>query len=165
MIKQADAVKIYKRRDSATAALRKLGTPQKMYSEFIGITDDGQFECRIGYAKAYLENRNKSTKPKVVKTTKRQIKERNLTVEGALKVPKEKKVTISSMCRALILDGKSNAEILEALRDEFGEERIGPEKSSYPCWYRCELRRKGELPPAFETSARLGDNTIHKFED
>ena len=159
--KQDDTVKIYKRRDSATAALRKIGIRKNMYIEFISITDDNQYECRLADAKRYAE----SVARKPIKTTKRLKKERGQDAEGALKVPKEKKITISSLCRDMILDGKSNEEILVALRKKFGEERFGPEKNSYPCWYRCELRRKGLLPPAFETSTQLDKNAIHKFED
>jgi len=135
MTKQADAVKIYKRRDSATAVLRKMGIKSSDYASFIEKMGDGRFACQIARAEMHL-NPQTSTK-----------------------------ITISSLCRSMILDGKTNEEILTALREEFGEERIGPEKRSYPCWYRCELRRKGELPPAFETSTQLNSNAIHRFED
>jgi hypothetical protein len=146
MTKQADAVKIYTRRDSATAALRKLGIKKEDYSSFIEVMSDGRFACQIAMAEMHLNQPKKEPKqPK--------------------KEPKAKKTTISGLCRALILDGKTDAEIMAALRQEFGEDRIGPEKNSYPCWYRCELRRKGQLPPAFETSARRDHNAVHKFED
>jgi hypothetical protein len=140
MDNQTDDIKIYKRRDSATTALRKMGIKPRDYNIFIEQTSDGCFACNIIGAKMRIERQHPQKS-------------------------KGKKVTISSLCRALILNGKTDTEIMIALRREFGEDHIGPEKNSYPCWYRCELRRKGQLPPAFETSARRDPNAVYKFEN
>ena len=144
--KQADAVKIYTRRDSATSVLRKMGINSRDYDLFIEKMEDGRLACKVAMAEMHLENLKEQTKPK------------------AAKKPKEKRVTISSLCRDMILDGATNEQIFIALQEKYGEERFGPDKRHYPAWYRCELRRKGELPPAFDRMNQ-DPNAVHKFED
>lgn len=72
--------------------------------------------------------------------------------------------TIADTCRKMICEGYSNEEILAALKRKFGRRNFGGHKRYYPSWYRCELRRKGELPPAFDT-VRKDQSAVHKFED
>lgn len=141
-------IKTYKRRDSATSVLRKMGVNSRDYGLFIKKLDDGQFECDVPLAESHLKKLSETTKPKKVKA----------------KAKKEKRVTISSMCRDMILDGATNAQIFESLQKNFGEERFGPEKRHYPAWYRCELRRKGQLPPAFDP-INQDPNAVHMMED
>ena len=150
MTKQADAVKIFKRRDSATAVLRKMGINSRDYNLFIEKMENGRFVCQVALAEGHLESLKEQTKPKPKKK--------------APKVKKEKRVTISSLCRDMILNGSDNATIFKALQDKYGEERFGPEKRHYPAWYRCELRRKGELPPAFDP-INQDPNAVHRLED
>ena len=150
MTKQADTVKIFKRRDSATALLRKMGINSRDYGLFIEKMEDGRFTCQVALAEGHLESLKEQTKPKPKKK--------------ATKVKKEKRVTISSLCRDMILDGADNAAIFKALQEKYGEERFGPEKRHYPAWYRCELRRKGELPPAFDP-INQDPTAVHVVED
>lgn len=150
--KQADAVKIYTRRDSATSVLRKMGINSRDYDLFIEKMEDGRLACKVVMAEMHLENLKVQTKPKTAKKIK------------VAKKPKEKRITISSLCRDMILDGATNDQIFTALQEKYGEERFGPDKRHYPAWYRCELRRKGELPPAFDRMNQ-DPNAVHKFED
>lgn len=139
--------KTYIRRDSATAVLRKMGIKARDYNHFIE-KEDGCVICLVGKAKAHLTS-------KVVKTSRTKTKKS--------KPKKEKKVTISSYIRDLILDGKSNAQILSKLETKYGAEWL-EDKRHYPAWYRAELRRKGQLPPAFDTP-RQDPSAVHKLED
>lgn len=151
--KQADAVKIYARRDSATSVLRKLGIKPCDYDLFIEKMSDGRIACQVAMAEIHLGHLKTWTKSEAAnKKTK------------ASKPPKEKRTTISGLCRGMVLNGATNEEIFKALQERYGEERFGPEKRHYPAWYRCELRRKGELPPAFDY-ANQDTNVVHKFED
>lgn len=135
--KQHDAVKFYRRRDSATTLLRKMGVKPSAYNTFISKTEDGRFACQVALAETHLQLLAVAdSKPK-----------RKARKNG-------KRVTISGMCRKLILDGKTNKEIFALLQEKFGEERINEGKQHYPAWYRCELRRKGQLPPAFDHPRR-----------
>lgn len=63
-------------------------------------------------------------------------------VEEAKAVPakKEPRVTMSSIARALILEGKTNAEVWAIIQPQFN---LDSKKSYYPGWWRFELRRKG----------------------
>ena len=149
MTKQADAVKIYARRDSATAVLRKMGVNSRDYDLFIEKMTDGRFACQVALAEGHLQNLSAQTKPKPKKKPK---------------AKKTKRVTISSLCRDMILNGADNATIFKALQDKYGEERFGPDKRHYPAWYRCELRRKGQLPPAFDPVNQDPD-AVHVVED
>lgn len=135
------------------------------YAKFLGEKPVKKFQTKaIGQkrtwdlmAKAIGKHDDDQRKPEVVKPAKK----------VAAKKPKaktEKRVTISSMCRDMILDGATNEEIFKALQENWGEERFGPDKRHYPAWYRGELRRKGALPPAFDPTNR-DPNAVHTFED
>lgn len=145
-------IKTYKRRDSATTVLRKMGINSRDYNLFIKKLDDGQFECDVPLAESHLKNLAKQTKLKKQKA------------KAKPKARKEKRITISSMCRDMILNGASNEQIFNALQEKYGEERFGPEKRHYPAWYRCELRRKGQLPPAFDP-INQDPSAVHILED
>lgn len=147
-----DTVKVLKRRDSATSVLRKMGINSRDYDLFIEKMEDGRLACKVAMAEMHLENLKKQVKSKTTKKPK------------AAKKPKEKRITISSLCRDMILDGATNDEIFATLQEKYGEERFGPDKRHYPVWYRCELRRKGALPPAFDRMNQ-DPNAVHKFED
>lgn len=162
MTKKDDATRFYSRRDSATALLRKLGVKPRDYDLFIEGQDDGKFLCHVTRAKQHLEevaNRAKQHKA-ANKRLPRTSKQRAKTTSKK----KEARVTISSFARDLILNGKTNDQIFAALQKEFGTDRIDYSKRHYPAWYRCELRRKGELPPAFDPE-RQDSNAIHRLED
>lgn len=138
-------MKIYKRRDSATSLLRKMGINSRDYDLFITKIDNG-VQLNIDLAKKHATDIKKQTaKPK-------------------RKTPKEKRTTISSLCRDMILDGATNAEIFAKLQETYGEERFDQDKRHYPAWYRCELRRKGALPPAFDP-INQDPSAVHIIED
>lgn len=56
---------------------------------------------------------------------------------------KPKKMGISATARELILSGKTNQEVWEALKQQFN---LDDSKKHYPTWYRCEMKRTGLLP-------------------
>ncbi len=127
---QADAVKFYARRDSATAVLRKMGVHARDYNAFIEVMSDGQFACHIARAEMYLESL-KNPKPAETKAAK-----------AARPAAGTKRTGISATARALILAGKTNQEVWAELKQQFD---LDDSKKHYPTWYRCEMKRKGQL--------------------
>jgi len=111
--------KIFKNRDSATAALKKVGIAKADYARFISKTADGKFKCDINTAIESLLPPAKAVKRKM-----------------------SHKETVSAVARALVLAGNDNAEIWSVLQKRFG---LDDKKRGYPAWYRNELRRKGQL--------------------
>lgn len=129
---QADAVKIFKTRDSATSLLRKLGIQARDYDFFIEKMTDGRIACKVAMAEMHLEslkNPQPKSKPAAAKS-------------DAIK-PAKKREGISQTARDLILAGKTNEEVWEVLQQTFNLDRS---KRHYPTWYRCEMKRKGLLP-------------------
>ena len=129
---QADAVKFYARRDSATTVLRKMGIPARDYNAFIEVMSDGQFACHIARAEMHLKSL-KNPKPAETKAAK-------ATRPAA--AAETKRTGISAAARALILAGKTNQEVWAELKQQFN---LDDSKKHYPTWYRCELKRKGQL--------------------
>lgn len=123
--------KTYTTRDSATSALRKLGLQARDYNLFITKVGD-KFECKLGAAAAHLESL-KQPKAKPVKQAS----------EKPVKAAAPKREGISATARAMILDGKTNQEVWEALQAKFD---LDHSKRHYPTWYRCEMKRTGQLP-------------------
>lgn len=139
---QADAIKFYARRDSATTVLRKLGVKPRDYDFFIEKTSDGQFVCQIVKAQLHLKALTEAAKPaeekpafepKAVKSAK------SKPVKSPKPVAAAKSSGISAMARSMIADGYSNQEIWEKLKSEF---KLDDSKKHYPTWYRCEMKRK-----------------------
>lgn len=125
------SIKTYTRRDSATAALRKLGIPKELYGDFIEVID-GAFHVDLARAQVYASGETvQAPKPAPKK---------------AKPVKKKKPKSISAVAREAILEGLSNPQVFIRLQAVFGEERINEEHKHYPSWYRCELRRAGRLP-------------------
>ena len=133
---QADAVKFYARRDSATTVLRKMGIHARDYNAFIEVMSDGQFACHIARAEMHLESLKnpKAAEPKAAKVTK--------TTRTETAEPKSKRTGISATARELILAGKTNQEVWAELKAQFN---LDDSKKHYPTWYRCEMKRKGQL--------------------
>lgn len=137
--------KIYTARDSATSALRKIGIQARDYNLFITKVGD-KFECKLGAAAAHLESLKN---PKPVETAKPvEAKEPKVVKAGRRAVDpvvaiKPKKLGISATARELILSGKTNQEVWEALKQQFN---LDDSKRHYPTWYRCEMKRTGLLP-------------------
>ena len=54
----------------------------------------------------------------------------------------QKKVSVASFMRGLILAGKTNDEVFAAAQKEL---KIDGAKKNYPAWYRAELKRNGRI--------------------
>lgn len=143
----------YSARDSATSALRKIGIVKSDYDDFI-VRRDGVFYCDIEGAKAFVTKTQVSAMKAA--TAAQTVKEKLESGEIKLNVAKErakaekaveekpttKNTGISGIIRALILEGKSNADIW-ALLGPNGNKTLAENRKSYPAWFRCELRRNG----------------------
>lgn len=125
--------KTYTARDSATSALRKLGLQARDYNLFITKVGD-KFECKLGAAAAHLESLKNPAPKAEAKPAKTATKKAE---------PKAKKVGISATARELILAGKTNQEVWAVLQTQFN---LDDSKKHYPTWYRCEMKRNGQLP-------------------
>jgi len=53
-----------------------------------------------------------------------------------------KRVTVSSVAEALILAGKTNAQVFAVLKRRF---KLDESKKHYPGWYRARLVRQGRM--------------------
>jgi hypothetical protein len=126
----------YTARDSATSALRKIGVVKADYDDFI-IKRDGTFYCDIEGAKAFVSKQ--TTKAPVAAPV---VLAAPAPVVKAAKVKTEGKVSVSTLIRTAILEGKSNQEIWDAMGPN-GSGLIEQKHHHYASWYRCELRRKG----------------------
>ena len=110
--------KVFFGRDSATAALRKIGVKSKDYNLFIEKKHDGKFACDLRRAREHLA----------------------APVPVSQDAAATKKRTISSVARALIIEGKTNEEVWKLLVNEFN---LSDNKRGYPAWYRSQCRSKG----------------------
>lgn len=164
-------VKVYQTRDSATAYLRKNGVRKDQYDHCIHKTAAG-FECRLpeddvpmrreaviepkvkapaavkprAPAKAKPKAKVKKAVAKKIKAVKQKVTqaERNKATPGLVERLKQAPKTLSDKIRQLVLQGRSNYEIVLALD-------LPAEHKHYPAWYRGELRRKGLLPAELDT--------------
>ncbi len=107
-------VKVFARRDSATAALRKLGIARDQYARFITNGPGAAVTCDLKAAQQSLVR---------VSETRSQSSTRS---------------TVSSTTRALIRAGKTNAEVWEIIKSQFN---LDDSKRHYPSWYRSEMKR------------------------
>jgi len=134
--------KVFTRRDSATAELRKMGIPKEAYGNFINVVD-GKFHCDIAKATLSLvkatENvlKNDKANRKLLPTP---VLKRPITPEDKEKIASVRcaETTMAGLARKLILDGMSNDAIFIELQINFG---IGDKHKSYPAWYRSQLTR------------------------
>jgi hypothetical protein len=149
---QANAVKILARRDSATTILRKLGIQARDYDFFIEKMTDGRFACKVAMAELHLQSLKQpaakapAKKQNVVftsgdKDTPKVDGRRFKVAEPKTAAPKRE--GISATARALILDGKTNQEVWDVIKEKFN---LDNSKRHYPTWYRCEMKRTGRLP-------------------
>lgn len=130
-------IKIVKSRDAATSILRKMGITARDYNLFITKLDSGDFSCRVALAERHL--RPKPPEPPPV------VKERKPRIQGphVLNGCSTNPNSVSTVVRRAILNGRSNQDIWEEIREKFN---LDDKKKYYPSWYRCDLRRKGLLP-------------------
>jgi hypothetical protein len=75
----------------------------------------------------------KSSKPSIKNASKSQAK-----AAPAKQAKKERKPSMSATARALILAGKSNAEVFKVLHAQFGLSEI---HKAYASWFRAQLVR------------------------
>lgn len=163
-----NVIKSYARRDSATALLRKMGVAQIDYALFITLVG-GEYRVDVTAAEEHVGDDDElvpcvTTAPvetpvvhaipepevmvipkpvaKVVepKATKKVVKVQEPKVAEPTKVTED--MTVSDVARTLILEGKTNKEVWAVIQAQFG---LDDSKKSYPSWYRCELKRKGQL--------------------
>lgn len=105
-------MKVYKRRDSATAILRKAGIKSRDYNLYVNKID-GQFHLNLDLLKKWEDSQKRPDKP------------------------------CCQVAYDLIKEGKSNQEVWAIIQPMFNLE---DKKKYYPSWYRCHLRRMGEIP-------------------
>lgn len=89
------------------------------------------------------KNSSFPTAPKISKDAHKQAQKKaakGQPVMKSVKEPKEKKATVSSRAREMIIAGASSDEVWKMMQDEFG---LGDDKKSYPNWYRRECVKKG----------------------
>ena len=139
---QADAVKIFKTRDSATSLLRKLGIQARDYNFFIEKMTDGRVACQVAKAEMHLESlKNPAPKTILAEGIKAGRRAADPVVKKDGKPAKAKGV--SAVARELILAGRTNQEVWTVIKEAFN---LDDSKKHYPTWYRCEMKRKGQLP-------------------
>lgn len=132
--------KTYTRRDSATSALRKIGLQARDYDLFITKKSDNEFECRLGAAAAHLESL-KNPAPKTIMGSA--IKAGRRAADPVVQDKPTKAKGVSAVARELILAGRTNQEVWAVIKEAFN---LDDSKKHYPTWYRCEMKRKGQLP-------------------
>lgn len=149
--------KFYAKRDSATAMLRKAGADKSQYKDYIFVHADKDNTglpyavwmhegLPLTHAEAFARQELETKKP--TKATKKFVKDlveitSQHAVNKALNAEELKgtdKRTVSGVCRQLVKDGKTNAEIWAVVKKEF---KLTDSKKHYPAWYRAELARKG----------------------
>lgn len=135
VIKGGDAVKTYARRDSATAALKKLGIKASDYNMFISQTTDGRVAVALDKAEEYLAARLRKVATEEV--PQKQLKGRT---EKEAATNQIKRPSVAGVIRKHILDGLDNKAIHEILVRDFGHNE---DKAHYPAWYRSQMRREG----------------------
>ena len=97
---QADAVKIFKTRDSATSLLRKLGIQSRDYNFFIEKMTDGRFACQVAKAEMHLESL-KNPAPKTIMGSA--IKAGRRAADPVVQDKPAKAKGVSAVARELIL--------------------------------------------------------------
>lgn len=135
-------MKTYKRRDSATSVLRKLGIKPRDYDLFIKPVEGGiEFDDELAKQHAAkLKVQTDETKPK-----------KSPAKKAKPQAAKSKGKTQLQVATDLILEGKSNQEIWEVIQPMFN---LDEKKRHYPSWYRCHLRRIGVLEQSTRVTRR-----------
>lgn len=140
VISGGDAVKTFARRDSATAALKKLGIKASDYNMFITQTTDGRVAASLDKAAEYLQSQLRKVATEVV--PQQQLKGRTATEAATNQI---KRPSVAGVIRKLILDGLDNKAVHEVLKRDFGHDE---DKAHYPAWYRSQMRREGLIDKA-----------------
>lgn len=138
VIKGGDAVKTFARRDSATAALKKLGIVASDYNLFISQTTDGRVAVALDKAQEYLAAKLRKVANEEV--PQKQLKGRTAKEAATNQI---KRPSVAATIRKLVLDGLDNKAIHEILVRDFAHTE---DKAHYPAWYRSQMRREGLIP-------------------
>jgi hypothetical protein len=125
-------VKHYKRRDSATSVLRKLGIKTRDYNLFINTVEDG----------VELDDELAKSHAKQLKVQTGEVKPKEIKPKAQPKTTTPTGQTCCGVAYELIKQGKTNQEVWEVIQPMFN---LDDKKRHYPSWYRCHLRRIGEL--------------------
>lgn len=134
--------KTFAKRDSATAALRKLGVAKEDYNNFIEVVEAPHgkfFNVDLNAAKESLGTKVTLPKDYIDSLPKTTLKSAPAKTAPAA-INGNGKITVSSFIRSLIQAGKTNAEIWAEVQPKFN---LADSKKNYPAWYRSEMNRKG----------------------
>ena len=148
--------KVYTRRDSITAILKKKGVPVKGYGAYIEKVEGGfvlkdHLAATLTLAPSPTTTTTTVTSPvePTPAPTAKKKKAVKPTAQPVVVTPVEKPVkvaaatvSVASFMRDLILAGHTNEEVWKAAQAAYG---LDAKKRGYPAWYRTELRRKGAL--------------------
>jgi hypothetical protein len=72
-------------------------------------------------------------------------------------------LSMTRTCDEMIYEGFSNAEIFKVVYRDFSDLNRLARHRLWPSWRRCQLRRQGRLPPAFD-KRRQDPRANHRFE-
>lgn len=142
------ATKHYASRDSATQVLKKMGVAKGDYDLFITKDKDGAV-LDLASAKRHLADADKRALEALAAKNKEKTDEAAAAAAAAPKPEREtrpageRKPSVASVARELILAGLDNAAVFTKLHEQFG---LDDGKKHYPAWYRSDLKRKGLLP-------------------
>lgn len=153
-------MKIYSRRDSATAVLRKAGIDKADYNKYIKVVDGG-FTIEDPRFPPVKEVQPAKVHPNAAKNAKQIVNAMEAAVKSGKKSSKKPPVkvvyeevtqpakayrvdpnNITNTIKSLILGGKTNAEIWGIIQPAFN---MADDKRHYPAWYRSQMKRKGQL--------------------
>lgn len=140
-------MKVYSKRDSATAALRKLGIKPGDYNLFIKKVG-GEFHCNVSRALAHKAELDEAAKYPVVHVVEGVKIRETLPIKGKIKIVSRsndvmpRPISVAAFARELILAGRTNEDVFKSLQAKFN---LDKSKKHYPSWYRCQLRAKGLL--------------------
>jgi len=148
--------KLYTRRDTVVAILRKMGIDKANYNKFISTPTSGTesgFYVDVVAAEASLkptkkpqpkqkEPKSKEPTPKAkVKAKSNSTVHDELDAESSSTKPTSGK-SISKIIQDMILNGMTNQQIWDVLKQQYG---LDDSKKYYPAWNRSEMRRSGKL--------------------
>lgn len=149
--------KLYARRDTVVAILRKMGINKADYNNFISTPTSGTesgFYVDVVAAEASLKPIKKTqskpqaetqAKPKAKPKAKQKAKAKPV-VSDEHEEPATTRSTsgksISKIIQGMILKGMSNQQIWDVMKQQYG---LDDSKKYYPAWNRSEMRRSGKL--------------------
>lgn len=154
VIQGGDAVKTFARRDSATAALKKVGIKASDYNMFISQTIDGRTAVALDKAAEYLQAQLRKVATEEVPQKKLKGRTQKEADTNQIKRP-----TVAGVIRKLILDGLDNKAVHEVMKRDFGHDE---DKAHYPAWYRSQMRREGLIERPSKTTKVNKKDVVNK---